>query len=390
MKPFSDILLEYTKDFESPTSFWKWSGYAIIAGLLRDNVWLKQADIRIYPNIYVVLMADSGAHRKNRPVSTAGDLAQFVKITKVIRGRASIQAILSVLGKVYTDRNTGEMIKGGSCLLCAEELASFIVDDPQAIKLLTDIYDYREVWESILKSEEFKVEKLCVSMLAASNEEFLRDVYTGKAIYGGLLARTFLIKPDEFRRGNSLFETNGSYNRDVLLDPIKDIIDKKNHGEVLMSAEGAIEYNRWYYPFRESYRVKPDRSGVAARIHTGVLKLSMILTLDRYERIIRKDIVERAICECMELLPNYENFTMGSGKSEIAEAAAFFLQSLWEAKGHTMYKSDFLAKHWNEVDGEKLNKITETLEQGKIITILISGAATIYTLTSKGIEAFKK
>ena len=222
---FIKNLLEFTKESETPTAFWKWGAYAIIAGALRDEVYWTQRGHKVCPNIFVLLNADSAVHRKSGPIKEADHLLGDLKITKIIRGRGSIQAILEDLASSQMDRESGKTLRGGSCLLVADELRSFFVSDDSLIGILTDIYDYRDRFDYKLRGAPFKVTNLCVSMLAASNDEFLKEIYTVEAVNGGLLGRTFLVKPDEYRPANSLLETEEAEAANILKydpKPLKD------------------------------------------------------------------------------------------------------------------------------------------------------------------------
>ena len=95
---FISSYLEHTKIYESPGSFWRWSAYASIAALLRDNCYLKQGDRLLFANIYVLFLAESGT-RKGPPIDLSETLLSKLAITKIISGRASVQAILDELSR---------------------------------------------------------------------------------------------------------------------------------------------------------------------------------------------------------------------------------------------------------------------------------------------------
>lgn len=381
---FLSLFLDYTSQYESPTSFWKWSAYATIAAVLRDNCKFTQGSIVLYPNIYVLLLAESASHRKGNPVDFCEMFVKEVKNTKLISGRSSIQAVLDELARSETDKSTGKSLFGGSALFSAKELSAGIVNDPEAVKILTDIYDFRSEYTSRLRgSGTFKIKNVCFSMLAASNEDLLRDVYDIKAIFGGLLGRTFLVKPNEFRPGNSLFNVNG------VIKTHYDLLEELRHiavmnGEFTFTPEAQAEYDSWYLPFRESYKTKSDKSGVAGRIHTGVLKLAMILCVnDTRGLVINKQHVEQAIEECLALIPNYNQFVMGGGKSNVAEAGTIFLTELHSAEHHCVSRKRMLQKYWNNFDAELLDKLVTTLEQAGMISTEQHAEGVAYKLTDK-------
>jgi hypothetical protein len=380
--------LEHTKHYESPTSFWKWSAYAVIAGILRDNCYYTQGDEKLYPNIYVLLIADSAVQRKDRPVRMVERLAQKVNNTKVINGRSSIQGILDELAKGETDKKTGKILKGGSAIWIAPEMSAGIVSDPDAIKILTDIYSFREKYDSRLRtSANFSIKNICFSFMAASNEELLRDVYDIKATMGGLLGRTFLVAPNEFRPGNSLFNLKIGDSLESLISELMEIA--KIEGEFDFRADAQDTYNEWYLPFRQSYEKKSDRSGISGRIHTSVLKLAMILAIsEEHELVIRKDHILRAVDECNELIPNYTKFVMSGGKSSLAEVATLLLSALNDIPEHTLGRKAILQKFWNVLDqgAETLDKVITTLEQGGMIQSIMEGDGISYKMTQKCID----
>src|SRR6266542_6273361 len=96
-KDFVSMLLDYTKEYESPSSFWKWSAYSTIGALLRNNVFYKHGLESIYPNLYIVLLADSAEYRKGAPIKMAAKLIDALGHTKHLLGSTSKEALLEFL-----------------------------------------------------------------------------------------------------------------------------------------------------------------------------------------------------------------------------------------------------------------------------------------------------
>lgn len=388
---FVSEYLHYTREYESPTSFWKWSAYAAIAAVLRDSCYIMMGDKPLFPNIYVLLLADSAVQRKDNPVNTSAALIQIVNNTKVINGRSSIQGILDELAKGETDKQTGVIKKGGSAVWIAPEMSAGIVNDPEAIKILTDIYTFREKYDSRLRTQaNFSIKNICFSFLAASNEELLRDVYDIKATMGGLLGRTFLITPNEFRPGNSLFRIDSKrmiFERKHLEEHLKKI--SLLHGEFQVDDEAIQYYDDWYIPFRQSYEKQGDRSGISGRIHTSVVKLAMLIAVSETDNLcIHKHHMKQAIQECVDLIPNYKKFVMSSGKSSLSEIATVVLSALYEAKNRELSRKEILQRFWNVFDqgAETLDKLITTLEQGGMIEIFVEGSNTSYKMTERCVQ----
>lgn len=365
---FIEEYLRHTSIYESPTSFWKWSSYATVSAILRDHCYLRQGDSSLYPNIYILLLAESGGHRKGRPVELSETLVNKINNTKVISGRASVQAILDELARAETDKVTGKILKVGSAIFYAPELAAGIVSDPEALKILTDIYDYKaNPYKSRLRTGPcFNLERIVFSMFGASNEDMLRDLFDSAAVKGGLLARTFLVVPNEFRPSNSLLDIDPQERKDSLNKVLTELIKiSELKGEFIFTQEAKDEYKSWYGDFRQSYAARKEASGVVGRIHTSIIKLAMVLAANDVQMEIRKEHIERSIDECLSLIPNYSIFTMSHGKSELSQAGGLVITILFNARGHMLPRKTIIRDHWQDgLDADTLEKIIVTLQTG--------------------------
>jgi hypothetical protein len=388
------MLMEHTKNYESPSSFWKWSALTSISAALRDSVYISDGDSKLYPNIYVLFLAGSGA-RKNRPVGTSESLVASLNTTKVISGRASIQGILDELAHTETNKSTGKMMKGGSAIFYAPELSAGIVGDDAAISILTDIYDGKTNFKSVLRhSPSFKVAQIVFTAFMASNEVMIKQFFGNRATEGGLLARTILVVPDEFRPANSLWTTEeediankASYQK--LEEKLKEITLLA--GRMPFSDHAKRAYDHWYIPFRRKYLKEGDKAGVAGRLHTTIKKISMILAANDLSMEVKKQHVEEAIDTCIALMPNYNIFIMASGKSNIANAGALIVTELMDAPNHTASRKDIMRIHWQDIGtAEEVDKILATLEAGGIIHPEgVAGGGLAYRLSKSVISKMK-
>src|SRR5262245_31411819 len=200
-----DQLLNQHNELESPTSFWLWGGLASISAVVKDNVWLDRQIYNLYPNIYVMLHAESGL-KKGPAIAAAKQLVRGVGGTRIISGRSSIQGILKELGTAQTQPG-GKVISKSTAFICSSELTSSLVEDKVATDILTDLYDRQYnigEWRSLLKMESFNLKDPTITMLTATNEAHSTDFFGRKDIHGGYFARTFIIAEHKRNRTNSL------------------------------------------------------------------------------------------------------------------------------------------------------------------------------------------
>ncbi len=200
-----EALLSQHQELESPQQFWLWSILAAISAVVKDNIWINRQVYCLYPNIYVMLHADSGL-KKGPPISLAKQLVKAVNNTRIISGRSSIQGILKELGTASTQPG-GRVVTKSTAFICSSELTSSIVEDKVANDILMDLYDRQYnvgEWRSLLKMETFNLKDPTITMLTATNEAHSNDWFGKKDVLGGYFARTFIVSATKRNRSNSL------------------------------------------------------------------------------------------------------------------------------------------------------------------------------------------
>jgi hypothetical protein len=300
-----NLISEQHAELESPKSFWYWSAIAAISAVVKDQVWMDRQIYSLYPNIYVMLHAESGL-KKGPPISMARQLVKPVNNTRIISGRSSIQGILKELGTAYTLPG-GKVQSKSVAFICSSELSSSIVDDKVATKILTDLYDRQYnvgEWRSLLKMETFNLKDPTITMLTATNEAMSEDFFTRSAIQGGYFARTFIVYEKESAISNSLiyplvnppnYDFSANYLKKLagLNGPFAPLATLQQSEEfkypkvkfgrtVWMSRIGLI-YDEWYEDFKEMIKVSDykDETGTMNRFGDSVLKIAMLLSFSR-------------------------------------------------------------------------------------------------------------
>ena len=211
-------LLDSRSDFESPRKFFYWSALAAVSSVVKRKVYLRKrsggrTNYLLYPNIYVFLIGDSAIVRKGPPVKMARKLVKAVGSTRIISGRSSFQGIIKELATARTvyDEKTQKQIlyHDSSAFICASELRSSLIQDPQAFATLTDLFDgdFADEWKVLLKGtgvEELK--NVNITILGGTNPAYLREVISGADVEGGIIGRSFMVYAKERQTINPLTE----------------------------------------------------------------------------------------------------------------------------------------------------------------------------------------
>jgi hypothetical protein len=390
---FVDDFLVFTESAESPTSYFKWAAYTLIGAVLRDHVYIRLSALNtIYPNLYTIILSKgSSATRKGTPLKAALALLREVDNTHIIAGKGSMPGIFKVLQNAHTNVR-GETYKGASGLLYSEEMTAFFVEEPNAIDVLTEWYDFHKKWDSSLSKDGSQfLENVCISLLMATNEANVQNKMDERTIKGGFLARTLIIAEEKFRKLNSL-----EYEDDKPLPSDKHLIDQllkmsKLRGNFTRTTEAKYLFHNWYMSFAGSTQISD--TGIEARIHTTIRKLSMILSVNESDsKVIEGKHVEQAIDECLSVANNYKRLTAGAGVSYIGKQGAIVLKFLLGKAGFKSTRREILNKLWTDVDVEVLDKILSTYNEGGIVelTQAANGKDIEIELTQKTIDLYNE
>lgn len=405
-------------ELESPKAFWYWAGLAAISAVVKDNVWInKGGAYKLYPNIYVMLHADSGL-KKGPPVGLAKDLVRRVNNTRIISGRSSIQGILKELGTSQTSPGKAPINKSVG-FICASEFSSSLVSDPAAMTILTDLYDrqYNEGdYKSLLKMESFSLRDPTLSMLVATNEAHFEDFVQSKDLHGGFIGRMFVIAETATHTLNPLIApVKNAPDREELVEGLQRIAKLQGEfhplGQLEYSVEYAYErelnnhpvfyneigakYHDWYMDFYQTLKKNKikDDTGTIQRFGDSVLKVAMLLSMsETYELVITENAIDNAIEICEKLIGNVRKTTLGRSKKSNdlqASVKALILKELLDREPHEITKPVLTKKLIMYISSDELENIMQSFNTSGLIETTNHGNMIVYKMPDKQVEEMK-
>lgn len=412
-----DKLVEQHNELETPLNFWKWSGLAALSAVVKDNVWMDRQIYNLYPNIYVMLHAESGL-KKGPAVSLAKQLVTLVNNTKIISGRSSIQGILKEMGTGYTVPG-GKVVNKSVAFICSSELSSSIVDDPVATKILTDLFDRQYnvgEWRSLLKSESFNLKNPTVTMLTATNEAMSDSFLTKSAMQGGFFARTFIIYETQRNKTNSLtYPMINPPNIPVLVEHLKEIAKlngpfqplglmiktehhsrpKKKDNRIVYFSEAGLIYDDWYDEFLVNIDLmeSKDETGTLNRFGDAVLKVAMLLSLAREAKLeIDTVSMKEAIDISEKLVGNIRRATIGKkGISPSNVLKGMIIQELLNRENHQVTRTVLMKKYWMDYSTPmEFDDIMQSFDSSGMIKTTSVGNQILYTMPESQVKELKR
>lgn len=376
MMPFIEDFMEVTKEAESPRSFFYWSAIAAISAVIRKNAYINKRIYRLYPNLYIMLIAKSGL-RKGFPVKLSQKVVEELEITKVISGQNSIQAIVNQLSKQWT-LESGKVLNKAHTFVVNDELDALLISDSSAQTTLTTLYDsfYHDKWAKTLKKDAQEVlDDVYVTMLTATNPTHLDSFLDATSTKGGFLGRTLMIYEERKSRINPLIEENDAFEIDKkpLIAYLKTIADYK--GQFKFDGPAVKYYKKWYIDFYNRLQDEniEDDTGTAERAGDTVLKLSMILSLNEGSSlIITTPHIEKSIELFYDATKSVKRVVEGKGASEASQKTRVVLDYLLSKDNFTATRQQVLSAKYGDVDAIDLDRVIDTLQQAGIIEVDIN------------------
>lgn len=388
------------KSTETPNAFFYWAGLAAISATIRGKFHLDRFTHVLFPNVYVMLIIDSGM-RKGIPIQYVQGVVTKVGNTRVVSGRNTIEYILKSLSEPMKLKN-GKILNTASALLVSGEFSNFVHTNPQALTILTELYDTGYLsetgWVNSLKgSGQEKLKGVDLTLLGATNLTHFREMIEKRDIEGGFIARTFLIIEEHKNTLNSLVRKPTTLpDLSGASDYLKTLV-KMKPGTFEWSDDGADLYDKWYIDYnnkKESRKLK-DITGTRQRYEDHVLKMSMLISLSKRQTlVIEKEDVQEAIDESSRLLVSADKLAAAATSKDgtyLTQTAKLLMADILDMVKDDLQKwinrRAFLQKHHGIVMAADLDKILESFESSGMVTQQAINGEAHFQLTEGYIQA---
>jgi hypothetical protein len=361
----------FTKETESAALFHKWVGISMIASALRRKVHFYFGRIWVYPNLYVILVAEPGIARKTQAISFGEDI--LTEVTGITTSADAItpQALLEDLEQAADDAvmpdNT--TFRHSSLSILSGEFESFLGqkrENSKMIVTLTDLFD--------CKSRPFKyrtkhagtniVPHPFLNLLAATTPESLASSLPSTAIGGGLTTRMIFIWAEDKEKKVPVPVLTKDM-RDLKQLLIQDLtVIARIAGGYRFTKDSRAWWNKFYkaYNERDPGRICKDPAfhGWYSRKPMFMIKIGTILAASRHnERVIDIQDFERALVYLEEAEGSMSKTFTAVGRSDIT-ADVDLVRTIIERYGAISEKK-LLQMVWRDIDAKKFDNVISTL-----------------------------
>lgn len=370
-----ESFLEHTNGISSPPLFRKWAAIGAIAGALERKVWVRTLGSRLYPNMYVVLVAPPGVGKTEVTwrVRKLWEGLEDHHIASTSVTKASMIDELAEANRRWVDpKATNPVTHFNSLLLCINELGVLLpAYENEFMNTLTDLWDCKHYSERRRTSKiEIDIASPQLNLIAACTPSYLMHVLPEGAWDQGFLSRTMLIYSGE-RQLRSLFsESHVDEARDKILQ--EELMDIANlFGEMAFTKEAAERLD-WFH--LNDGPPKPDHPKLLSyniRRTVHLLKLCTVASVSRSDKlVITLEDYERAfdwLVEAERYMPDIFKAMSQGGAGRTMEEAWHFVFSVHAKEGKPVLKHRLINFLQERVPVHSIQPTIDMMEEGKMI-----------------------
>jgi hypothetical protein len=385
-----DDVMSEVEHVETPRSWIYWSLLCAVSAAMGNNYDMKilRGSVQIKANLYVVLLGESGLG-KEFPISLSRELMEKADVTRVIAGRSSIQAVIKELSTARTRPGGKPPFTDSRGFIVNGELSTAIIQDPDSLTVLTDLYDRKSSWTNLLKGDGAeKLKEPYITALFGSSPAHFHESIPQVNMEGGYVGRNLIIEESKRFKETDFFDGDDNPTQGFDYEKFSKHLIKiaENGGKIVSDMEAKNYFNEW----RRDWRSKglTDKTGFVNRVPVHVLKVSMCLCVADYDTdlVVRPRHIEEAIERVVPLAYTSKKASEGKGLDALAAPTKKVLDYLISAPGNTLRRRQLLTKGYGDFDTATLEKILDNLEEIKWIerVRIVAGANSDWEISLSG------
>jgi hypothetical protein len=355
----------------------KWVSHSLIASALRKKVKLPIGRINIYPNIYLVFVAEPGIARKTQAISFGVEF--LAKIPEIVMSadETTKEALLQDLESSAMDQPmpNGEVFRHSSLSIISKEFESFIgqkKDNTRMVVFLTDVFDCQELPRKYRtkNSGSNVIPSVFINLLAATTPQSLASTLPATAVGGGLTSRILFIWADDKKCKAPKPKLTKA---EIVLQEklVRDLYQiSRIAGDYIMTPECDREWDRWYmaYDEKSKKRICQDKSfdGWYSRKPMYVLKVAIGRAASVSNELkMEWRYIQKAIEDVESVERDMGLVFRAIGKSDVTSEVDTVMQIIFDYKW--ISETRLMSMVWRDIDDNKfINVINTATKTGRV------------------------
>ncbi len=288
---FLEDYLTFTNAQESPEDFHLWTAFGLIASALGRNISISRGYFHLFPNLYIVLVAESAALHKSTALNMGMKLLKEALPEKsTFSQKVTTEALINFLAE--QTKKVGHSV----ATIAASEFSVFFGKshvDPTLIQTLTDLYDSPAYWsyKTIMRGLE-ECQNVAITMLAGTTPDWIKSSLPEDSIGGGFTSRLLMVNRTESEKQKNPFpemSPEAIKARENCVHDLKTMAELV--GELVLTPEAREFYIRWY-DIHDLNKAPVGMRGYYGRKGDYLLKLAGIISISKNNdlRITKADL----------------------------------------------------------------------------------------------------
>ena len=399
---FIEAFLDYNKNLGVSQKFLLWSAISGIAGCLERRTWIvyNQTQV-IFPNLFVMLIADSGIANKSTAGRAIMELlyeVDGIDFMSTQMSGASLIKQMSGAGAKKSFQHEGVTYKNSSLFSYSSE-AKVTIGDAKGLsgvqELLTDFYDCGDpnIWsvkkgwnKETLSGGDITIFNPCLNLLYCSTPTWLMEAIGKNGIAGGFASRVLFISEKERFRGNlgwleddEIGSKNSPEERNKLLADLNSIAKMSGRYRTTSGFKDAYNAILERRNAKIDENPKGDMASYYSRKMWHCLKLSQVLAADQSDEMVITPEHLNAACELLESIePDmYAPFSTTGENKNLMSFSLF-----WEVmrKKKSWSKQDLVRYTYKHATSIQRDEHLKTLVSMKRIQLVMMPGEIVYSV----------
>lgn len=347
-----DTYLQYTEGHEAPELFHYWSAITVLGAVTARKVYFDQHYYKLFPNMYVTLVAPAGRCRRSVATDIAVRMLRKAGGISILAEKGTPEGLLQMLQSESLDERSPLFIH-------APELAVFLGKQQYnegLIALLTTLYNCADSVDFVTRTQpKLNIANVFVAMLAATAPDWLADSIPAIASSGGFMSRNLVIALDDTDRSVPFPTPSDASLQESLTNDLAAIGERS--GGFMISDNAKKWYVDWYGKAK-SGGPHPLLSGFQERKSDHLIRMAMILTLaQKRELILEEDVFLEALRKLNDIeknLPSVLSHVGANASAQVQEQVLSFIKFKNGKVTHTELMRNFVGRHNNRTILEAL------------------------------------
>ncbi len=330
-KRFTDLYRRYAREStDAPDDYHRVIAYILMACVANKNIWFKYGHLKLYPNLYVLLVGPSATNRKSWSMDLGMRLVEKIYSEYEIMDCSSYESFVAEFAR--EDR-----IPADCGILVWDELSAMMGRMEKKShfegfkQCLTSSYTHKRIRRrrgiNEKESVRYEIPEPYLNILTGCSMDWVTKYIQGSDVTGGFLARfLWVICNENTSKFRALPVPVNEEIKNILINKLDSM--SMIQGEVKFDEKGDAEYRQWAEEFQKIHR-GGFWDALYDRLNQMVIKLAMMNALQRRELEVQagaereggltmtvKDVVE-AYYLVEDLTPGLSEIVIGEDRSDI-------------------------------------------------------------------------